>query len=91
MCMLDEIHKLSHAKDQFTYYHSMEEEKEASYIKGYDVGEKNGLSIGRNEGISIGRNVGREEGREEAYMEMAKAFGIPYEEIKAKTKSLKKK
>ena len=24
MCMLDEIHKLSHAKDQFTYYHSME-------------------------------------------------------------------
>ena len=86
MCMLDEIHKLSHAKDQFTYYHSMEEEKEASYIKGYDVGEKKGLSIGRNEGISIGRN----EGREEAYMEMAKAFGIPYKEIKAKTKSLKK-
>ena len=76
--MLDEIQKLSHAKDQFTYYHSMEEEKEASYIKGYDVGEKKGLSIGRNEG------------REEAYMEMAKAFGIPYEEIKAKTKSLKK-
>ena len=60
----------------------MEEEKEASYIKGYDVGEKNGLSIGRNEG--------RNEGREEAYMEMAKAFGISYEEIKAKTKSLKK-
>ena len=106
MCILDDLMTLSHSRKTTEYYQSMEDAKNESYSRGtkhgIGIGRKEGISIGRNEGIAIGeergiaigkecgRTLGLEEGQEKAYIEISKALGIPYEEIKKKTNNLKK-
>ena len=106
MCILDDLMTLSHSRKTTEYYQSMEDAITESRAQGISIGEKRGekrgRTIGRNEGIAIGeergiaigkecgRTLGLEEGQEKAYIEISKAFGIPYEEIKEKTSSLKK-
>ena len=54
MCIIDDLFKLSQTVDAKNYYHSMEDAKTESYLKGENRGRKEG----KKEGISIGTKQG---------------------------------
>ncbi len=85
MCILDEIGKIP-CDFSKPYYQSFEDAVNESYSRGVAAGIKKGRKKAMKKIIEQNIAIGYEE----AYMKFSKAFGIPYEEIKEKTNSLKK-